>query len=61
MIRKMGKVVLVIIALVLMPLLVFVVGPMVGVALSGIGAICVAFLPFILVGVAIGWICKKRK
>jgi hypothetical protein len=60
MIRTMGKLILVIMALILMPLLVFVVGPTVGIALSGIGAICVAFLPFILIGVAIGWISKKR-
>lgn len=61
MIRTMGKVIMVILALILMPLLVFVVGPVVGVTLSGIGAICVAFLPFILIGVMIGWISKKRR
>ena len=61
MIRTMGKLIMVIMALVLFPLLVFVIGPMVGIALSGVGAICVAFLPFILIGFMIGWIAKKRR
>ncbi len=61
MIRTLGKTILVILALCIMPLLVFVIGPMVGVVLSGVGAIAVAFLPFILVGVVIGCLAKKRK
>jgi len=61
MIRTMGKVVLVILALITMPLLVFVLGPVVGITLSGIGSILLAFLPFILIGVVIGYLAKKRR
>lgn len=61
MIRTLGKVIAVILALILMPLLVFVVGPVVGITLSGIGAIMLAFLPFILIGVVIGYLSKKRR
>lgn len=61
MIRTMFKTIAVLMALVLMPLLVFVVGPIVGVTLSGVGAICIAFLPFILIGIVIGCVAKKRR
>ena len=61
MIRTMFKTIMVIMALILMPLLVFVVGPLVGITLSGVGAICMAFLPFILIGIVIGCLAKKRR
>lgn len=61
MIRTLGKTILVILAMCIMPLLVFVVGPIVGITLSGIGAICIAFLPFILIGVVIGCLARRKR
>lgn len=61
MIRTIGKTMLVIAALILMPLLVFVVGPMVGIVASGFGAIMLAFFPFVLIGIVIGCLSKRKR
>ena len=61
MIRTMGKVIGIIMAITILPILVLVVGPVVGLSLSAFGMICTAFLPVILIGVVIGWIARRRR
>ena len=61
MIRTIGKLILVILGMILLPALVIFVGPIFGLASSMIGMIMAVFLPIIIIGVIIGWCARKKR
>lgn len=61
MIRTLFKTFIVIAALVLIPVLLLVIGPVVGISMSAFGVVLTAFFPIIAIGIVIGYVAKKRR
>lgn len=61
MIRTMFKTLLVIACMALIPVLLLVIGPVLGISMSAFGVVLTAFFPIIAIGIVIGYIAKKRR